>query len=69
MLSMLSFRRILARPLALVLLVLTVGGCGESQPKVYMPENPVPPPKPGTLKQHSTASDVQPAPNVQAPTQ
>jgi hypothetical protein len=41
-------------------LILAVGmltGCSESRPKVMMPENPVPPPPKGALKQHTMGGD------------
>ena len=38
-------------------LIAPMVGCSESPPKVQMPENPVPPPPPGALKQHGASSE------------
>lgn len=41
-------------------------GCGDDRPKVMMPENPVPPPAKGSLKDRS-ASSKSPAPSSVTP--
>ena len=47
-------------------LIAPMVGCSESPPKVQMPENPVPPPPPGALKQHGGSSERL-SPQVEAP--
>lgn len=40
-------------------------GCGDDRPKVMMPENPVPPPAKGSLKDRSASSKL-PAPHPES---
>jgi hypothetical protein len=52
---------------ASVIGTVSLTGCGKSEPKVMMPETPAPPPKPGSLKQHS--STVEPVVESAGPPQ